>query len=76
MQTKSPAKASGKELAARLRDDNPLLPVIYSSGYSEEMYGHDLLPSDAQFLAKPYHPKQLIQAVHDSLRRGDELVRN
>ena len=54
----------GPELAARLREERPELPVLLLSGYSGEQIGlrADESPTTA-FLAKPFSPRELIAAV-------------
>ncbi|HEX6938442.1 MAG TPA: MASE1 domain-containing protein [Longimicrobiales bacterium] len=59
---------SGRELVERLRSVRPRLGVIYMSGYADD---DALLDSSAHgpdtFLAKPFTPEALAQAVHDAL---------
>lgn len=63
-----PHGMSGRDLAARLWQDNPRLPVIFSSGYTQEMIErHEENGRSITFLCKPYHPAQLIQAVRAAL---------
>jgi CheY-like chemotaxis protein len=63
-----PHGLSGRDVAERLRKDDPLLPVIYSSGYSQEMIErHEDAGQGATYLAKPYNPAQLAQTVRDAL---------
>jgi two-component system cell cycle sensor histidine kinase/response regulator CckA len=63
-----PHGMSGRELAAKLRCENPKLKVIYSSGYSLAVVGSDMvLQEGLNFLQKPYHPRKLAQAVRDCL---------
>jgi two-component system, cell cycle sensor histidine kinase and response regulator CckA len=63
-----PRGLSGRDLAERLRKDDPRLPVIFSSGYSQEMIARsDDAVRGATYLAKPYRPAQLAQAVREAL---------
>lgn len=63
-----PHGMSGRELAAKLQKENPRLPVIFSSGYSQEMLERNARTLDGQtFLSKPYRPAELAQAVRASL---------
>jgi signal transduction histidine kinase/CheY-like chemotaxis protein len=62
-----PEGMSGRELAEQLRQRQPALKVIYSSGYSPESVGRDFGHSDTAFLSKPYLPPQLAKAVRQSL---------
>jgi CheY-like chemotaxis protein len=63
-----PGGLTGRDLAEKLRKDDPRLPVIFSSGYNQEM----IEPSDdtvrgATYLSKPYLPSELVQAVRHAL---------
>ena len=63
-----PDGLTGRQLAARLREDRPSLKVIYTSGYSPELVGRGaLLEPGVFFLQKPYAPVQLAQMVRDCL---------
>jgi len=63
-----PDGMSGRDLAAKLQEDNPRLPVIFSSGYGQEGFerGHHAGPGQT-FLFKPYHPADLTRAVRAAL---------
>ncbi|MBI3703314.1 MAG: response regulator [Rhizobiales bacterium] len=50
---------NGWQLAEQIRLRYMLVPVIYTSGYAEQV---TLLPS-SQFLQKPYMPSQVLQAA-------------
>jgi len=63
-----PGSLNGHELAARLREQNPALPIIYTSGYSTDVAGQQLpLETGVNFLAKPYEPHQLARVVRNCL---------
>jgi len=63
-----PEGISGRELAGTLQEADPLLPVILTSGFSQEMIERDtVLDQRIKFFSKPYHPSQLAQAVKESL---------
>jgi len=65
-----PGGVSGLELARKLTQQNPRLKVIYTSGYSPEIAGKDAaLREGVNFLAKPFNPRKLAQAIRDSLDR-------
>ena len=63
-----PEGMSGRELAGKLQEADPCLPVILTSGYSQDMIERDTeLDGRIKFFSKPYHPAQLAQAVRESL---------
>ena len=63
-----PDGVSGRQLAERLKADNPALKVLYTSGYSTELLGKDLaLQEGLTFLQKPYPPAKLVQTVRNAL---------
>jgi CheY-like chemotaxis protein len=72
-----PEGMSGRELAGKLQEADPCLPVILTSGYSQDMIERDTeLDGRIKFFSKPYHPAQLAQAVRDSLdarKHGDRV---
>jgi CheY-like chemotaxis protein len=54
----------GKELAARIRQLRPALPVLYISGYSDDILSHDgLLDDNIALLEKPFSGDDLAVAV-------------
>ncbi len=59
---------SGRDVAARLWEENPRLPVIFVCDYTQEMAerneesGHSVT-----YLSKPYRPEQLIQVVRSAI---------
>ena len=63
-----PEGMTGRELAERLQAEKPGIKVLYSSGYSPDVIGGTFkLPENSFFLAKPYHPPKLAQAVRECL---------
>jgi two-component system cell cycle sensor histidine kinase/response regulator CckA len=61
---------TGPELAAKLRDSNPELRVLYMSGYTAGVLapqGH--LDNDATLLQKPFNRESLLTAVAKALSR-------
>lgn len=64
-----PDEMSGQDLACKLREADPFLPVIFSSGYSQEMLqAKQETAAGYSFLSKPYRPAQLLEVVRDALR--------
>ena len=53
----------GIVLAAEIRRRHPNAPVLFVSGYSEEHLGSAADPAFGAFLAKPFLPRDLVQAV-------------
>jgi CheY-like chemotaxis protein len=63
-----PEGMTGRDLAEKLQAEKPGIKVLYSSGYSPDVVGgYFKLPENSFFLAKPYHPPKLAQAVRDCL---------
>jgi CheY-like chemotaxis protein len=63
-----PGGMTGRDLATKLRKENPNLKVIYSSGYNTEMATGELRPDqDACYLSKPYNPTKLAETVRYGL---------
>jgi DNA-binding NtrC family response regulator len=63
-----PCGMSGSELAKVLQARNPLLKVLYTSGYSPEIFRKDsLLVQGINFLPKPYDFQSLLKAVRTCL---------
>jgi len=63
-----PDGMSGRQLAERLKADNPSLKVLYTSGYSTDLLGKDLgLEEGLNFLQKPYPPARLVETVKRAL---------
>ncbi len=61
---------NGPELANRLQQSLPGLPVLYFSGYAPGPAGHPAVPLDVPFLAKPFRPTTLVARVHEILATG------
>lgn len=63
-----PDGMTGKELAQRLRQNDPELKVIYMSGYSAEVAGKDFpLKEGVNFLTKPFPAARLAQTIRSAL---------
>jgi two-component system, cell cycle sensor histidine kinase and response regulator CckA len=59
-----PESVSGRQLAHTLILDKPDLKVIFTSGYSAELFGSEFeREKEHVFLAKPYLPDRLAQTV-------------
>jgi nitrogen-specific signal transduction histidine kinase/CheY-like chemotaxis protein len=63
-----PHGLTGRDLADKFRQENPRLPVIFSSGHSQEMIESSEDACHSTFyLSKPYNPAQLAQVVRHAL---------
>jgi CheY-like chemotaxis protein len=59
---------SGRQLAERLREDRPDLPVLYMSGYTEDqVILQGLRLAEVDFVAKPFTLQDLVNAVGEVL---------
>lgn len=65
-------KIDGWQIAERLREQDPHLPVIYASGFSP--VAPRPVPGSLS-LHKPYQPEEIVKAVQD-LSRGVRAPRN
>jgi CheY-like chemotaxis protein len=66
-----PGAMTGRELAGRLRADDPALKVVYTSGYSTEVTGPgETLIDGSNFVQKPYRPEKLTQTIRRQLDRA------
>jgi two-component system, cell cycle sensor histidine kinase and response regulator CckA len=63
-----PHGLTGRDLAEQFRKGNPKLPVIFSSGYTQEILecNPNAFPCTL-YLSKPYNPAQLAQIVRQAL---------
>ncbi len=63
-----PNGVSGRELAEQLKAERPDLKLIFTSGYSSELFGNNgALDDDGSFLQKPYKPEVLLRKVREIL---------
>jgi two-component system, cell cycle sensor histidine kinase and response regulator CckA len=68
-------KLSGTEVFARIREENPELPVILSTGYSPDISQLDRVRQRGlPILQKPYSPHELARRVRETLDQRRELV--
>jgi CheY-like chemotaxis protein len=59
---------SGVELATKLKGEKPSLPVVYMSGYTDNLAIREVLSRPtARFLQKPFTPHALLQKVRETL---------
>ncbi len=63
-----PHGIGGRDLAAKLRESNPSLRVVFTSGYSADIAGRELSLKEGQnFIQKPSSPQQLLETVRRAL---------
>jgi signal transduction histidine kinase/CheY-like chemotaxis protein len=61
-------RLSGRELANKAREIDPWMPVLYMSGYTEDIISsHDVTTEDMTFLRKPFTARDLLESVGLSL---------
>jgi CheY-like chemotaxis protein len=71
-----PHGVSGQELARQLQEDRPELKVIYSSGYSCDLFGENsFVDPDTNFLQKPYRLNNLAEMIRRCLD-GEQVGSN
>jgi PAS domain S-box-containing protein len=64
----------GRELAAQLQLHQPALPVLYTSGYSEDRESLRAALANAEyFLSKPFGPLDLARKVREVLERSRQV---
>jgi len=62
-------RMTGQELAARLKERQPELRMLYMSGYSERAAAESMQPDPSvRLLAKPFSRSALLRAVHELLK--------
>ena len=62
----------GEATFRELQRRHPTLPVIVSSGYMPDENG---ALAHVPFLAKPYRPAELLDAVREAIEKGEEGYR-
>ena len=67
-----PGGANGRQVADRLLERFPGLPVIFMSGYTRNAVVHDgRVDENVTFLEKPFNPEQLLRTVSETLSAND-----
>jgi CheY-like chemotaxis protein len=54
---------TGGELAATLARERPGLPIVYMSGYSNQIIARGVLDAGTLYLPKPFKPQQLLELL-------------
>jgi len=63
-----PGGMNGKEMARQILKQKPGLKVLYTSGYSSEVAGKDLILEEGiNYLSKPFNAHRLAQAIRSKL---------
>ncbi|MBN2340669.1 MAG: response regulator [Deltaproteobacteria bacterium] len=66
---------TGETLANELQKNNPTLPVLFMSGYTEDaIVNKGILKEGTSFLAKPFSAEQLLMAVAKTLKRAKKAA--
>ena len=61
----------GRQLADQLSGRDPLLRVIYMSGYTDDaVIRHGVVESSTRFLHKPFSSNALLCKVRDAIDKG------
>jgi two-component system cell cycle sensor histidine kinase/response regulator CckA len=63
-------RMDGRELAKRLAQVQPGLPVLFMSGHAEEAATRQLEESGQAYLPKPFTAEELVQRIEETLRRS------
>jgi two-component system cell cycle sensor histidine kinase/response regulator CckA len=65
-------RIGGSELARRLKERWPALPVLYMSGYSaDELYRQGAIDPTGELIQKPFDSATLVASVSAALARAD-----
>ena len=65
---------TGVELARRVVAERPLTPVLYMSGYADDVLRHEHALPGAAFLQKPFAPETLIERVREMLEMSSSAA--
>ena len=65
-----PGGANGLMLAEWVRERDPTVPVLLTTGYNDEMSLDSSMPGSLEVLGKPYKRSEMIDRVQAALRRG------
>ncbi|MCC6145544.1 MAG: transporter substrate-binding domain-containing protein [Candidatus Hydrogenedentes bacterium] len=68
-------RLGGRGALDRIREISPEVPVLFSSGYSENaVHTNFVLHEDLELIQKPYSPADLLRAVRRMLDGGDKTA--
>ena len=54
---------TGNELAATLAHERPGLPIVFMSGYNDQIVADSVLAADTLYLPKPFKPQELLDLL-------------
>ena len=54
---------TGSELAATLTSERPGLPIVFMSGYSNQILSDGVLDAETLYLPKPFKPQELLELL-------------
>jgi two-component system, cell cycle sensor histidine kinase and response regulator CckA len=69
-------RLSGQETLKQLREIDPSVPVLFSSGYSADGMPDATEEQVLGFIGKPYRPQELAAAVRSALHRAETVKRS
>jgi len=69
-------RMNGPKLLKAIQQDFPLLPVIFTSGYADEIVLLDIPAEKRNLLRKPFNPKELAERVRSALESAAKLGGN
>ena len=58
-------RMSGPELAGRIREKQPHIGIIFTSGFTENVFAGQGVPDNSVFLPKPYTLHSLVSRVRE-----------
>lgn len=61
---------SGPELATAIRERRPTIPVLFMSGFTEDLAIGPGLSPPAHFISKPFEPGQLLDRIGAAMGTG------
>ena len=63
-------KKSGKQVMDKIRIHCPDLPIVFASGYNQNIFESDHLPDEGyELISKPYQKKELLKKIKEVLNR-------
>ena len=70
-----PGGMNGVELARKMRERNPAIRVIYSSGFpADALTEKNGVLAEGPLLHKPYQRKEFVEMLHRVLEEGDGVT--